>query len=308
VISVAAAAVVALERFFASEAHFPTWLHLSFAKPVNAVVDWVESTLFPVTSGIKDTFTEDLLNPLQTMLTHSPWWLITCVVFCVGLLVGGVRSATIAAAAFSAIVALGLWRHAMETLTTVAVAAVLTVAVGGVLGVIAAHHVRFFVLLRPLLDTAQTMPSFIYLLPAVALFGATRFTAIVASVIYAVPPVVRLVYDGIQAVPVSIVEAATSAGSTPRQVLWKVQLPVARRSLLLAANQAIVMVLAMVVVGGLVGAGALGYDVVAGFAQSEDFGKGLAAGTAIVLLGVALDRLTQSGGRNAELFSSRRRV
>jgi glycine betaine/proline transport system permease protein len=97
-----------------------------------------------------------------------------------------------------------------------------------------------------------------------------------------------------------VVEAAVSSGSTPRQLLWKVQLPMARRGLLLAANQGIVMVLAMVVVGGLVGAGALGHDVVAGFAQREDFGKGLAAGFAIVLLGVLLDRLTQGAGRRAD--------
>jgi glycine betaine/proline transport system permease protein len=144
------------------------------------------------------------------------------------------------------------------------------------------------------------MPSFVYLLPAVALFGASRFTAIVAAVIYAVPPVVRLVERGVRDVPATVVEAAESAGSTPRQLLWKVQLPMARRGLLLAANQGIVMVLAMVVVGGLVGAGALGYDVVAGFAQREDFGKGLAAGFAIVLLGVLLDRLTQGAGRRAD--------
>nr|BFE72715.1 hypothetical protein GCM10020092_060160 [Actinoplanes digitatis] len=107
------------------------------------------------------------------------------------------------------------------------------------------------------------------------------------------PPVVRLVERGVRDVPPTVVEAALSAGSTPRQLLWKVQLPMARGGLLLAVNQGIVMVLAMVVVGGLVGAGALGYDVVVSFSQREDFGKGLAAGLAIVLLGVLLDRLTQ---------------
>jgi glycine betaine/proline transport system permease protein len=149
------------------------------------------------------------------------------------------------------------------------------------------------------LDAAQTMPSFVYLLPAVALFGASRFTAIVAAVIFAIPPVVRLVERGVRDVSPTVVEAAMSAGSTPRQLLWKVQLPMARGGLLLAANQGIVMVLAMVVVGGLVGAGALGYDVVAGFSQREDFGKGLAAGFAIVLLGILLDRLTH-GFQNAK--------
>ena len=143
------------------------------------------------------------------------------------------------------------------------------------------------------------MPSFVYLLPAVALFGASRLTAIVAAIIYGIPPVVRLVEAGIHGVPTTIIEAAESSGATRSQLLWKVQLPMARPALLLAANQGIVLVLAMVVVGGLVGAGALGYDVIAGFAQREDFGKGLAAGIAIVLLGIMLDRITQGAGRGA---------
>jgi glycine betaine/proline transport system permease protein len=151
--------------------------------------------------------------------------------------------------------------------------------------------------MRPFLDAAQTMPAFVYLLPALALFSASRFTAIVAALIFAVPPVIRLVEDGIRNVPATVVEAATAAGSDRRQLIWKVQLPVARESLLLASNQGIVLVLSMVVVGGLVGAGALGFDVVAGFSQRSDFGKGLAAGIAIVLLGIMLDRITQGAGR-----------
>ena len=149
------------------------------------------------------------------------------------------------------------------------------------------------------------MPSFVYLIPALALFAPTRFTAILAAVIYAMPPVIRLVEAGIRSVPVAAIEAGISSGASPRQLLWKVQLPMARRSLLLAANQGIVMVLAMVVVGGLVGAGALGYDVVAGFAQHEDFGKGLSAGIAIVLLGVMLDRITQGAGDRSSAVPAR---
>ena len=296
VLGLALAAAVATVVGRALPAEFPEALHLSFADPVNAVVDWVETTLFPVTDGVKNVLTEALLNPLQTVLTSAPWWLVLSVVFAIGALVTGVRAAVVAVACLGAVVALGLWQHSMETLATVLVATVITMLVGVAVGVWAARSDRVATLLRPLLDAAQTMPSFVYLLPAVALFGATRFTAIVAAVIFSVPPVVRLVEDGIRGVPHSVVEAATSAGSTSAQLLWKVQLPVARRALLLATNQGIVMVLSMVVVGGLVGAGALGYDVVAGFAQREDFGKGLAAGIAIVLLGVALDRLTQRPG------------
>ena len=184
----------------------------------------------------------------------------------------------------------------MQTLTAVMVATILTLVVGLLFGVVSARSDRFSMVLRPLLDAAQTMPAFVYLLPAVALFGPTRFTGIVAALIYAVPPVIRLVEIGVRTVSAPVREAAISAGTTPRQLLFKVELPLARPALLIAANQGIILVLAMVVVGGLVGGGALGYDVVAGFARRDFFGEGLAAGIAIVALGIMLDRITQGAG------------
>jgi glycine betaine/proline transport system permease protein len=265
---------------------------ISAAEPVNRITAWVELHWYDATEWLRNTVSTVLLNPLETVLTTTPWWLFTLVVLAIGFLVAGWRAALIAGAATAGIAGLGLWAHAMQTLATVLVATVLTLLIGAWTGVLCARHDRLATAVRPLLDAAQTMPSFVYLLPAVALFGASRFTAIVAAVIFAVPPVVRLVERGIRDVPPAVVEAAVSSGSTPRQLLWKVQLPLARPGLLLAANQGIVMVLGMVVVGGLVGAGALGYDVVAGFSQREDFGRGLAAGFAIVLLGILLDRLT----------------
>jgi glycine betaine/proline transport system permease protein len=265
----------------------------SLAAPVNELTSWVELHWYDATEGLRNVVSAGLLDPLETVLTTTPWWLFVLAVAAFGTLVSGWRAALLAGLAAAGIAGLGLWQHSMQTLATVLVAIVLTMIIGVALGVVCARHDRLAGALRPVLDAAQTMPSFVYLLPAVALFGASRFTAIVAAVIYAVPPVVRLVERGLRDIAPGVVEAAVSAGSTPRQLLWKVQLPMARGGLLLAANQGIVMVLAMVVVGGLVGAGALGYDVVAGFSQREDFGKGLAAGFAIVLLGILLDRLTQ---------------
>jgi glycine betaine/proline transport system permease protein len=152
-------------------------------------------------------------------------------------------------------------------------------------------------LIRPVLDAGQTMPAFVYLVPFLAFFAASRFTAIVAAVVFAAPVAIKIVADGIRAVSPTTVEAATAAGSSTWQLITKVQLPMARRSLALATNQGLIYVLSMVVVGGLVGAGALGYDVVAGFSQGQLYGKGLAAGLAIVLLGVLLDRITQAAAR-----------
>jgi glycine betaine/proline transport system permease protein len=285
-------------RLMADPTLFPEALRFSFLEPVNAIVDWIRSNLTWITGPIKDAFSFGFLNPLETTLTTAPVWLIVGAVFALAWYISGLRSASIAAVCLIVLALMSLWEHSMQTLTTVIVAGAVTLAIGLVVGILSARSDRVRALIRPALDLAQTMPAFVYLIPAVALFGATRFTAIVASIIYAAPAVIRLVDAGIREVSPTIVEAATAAGSTERQLLWKVQLPLSRHALLLAANQGIVLVLAMVVVGALVGAGALGYDVISGFAQREDFGKGLAAGIAIVLLGIMLDRITQGvGGR-----------
>ncbi|MBF8193296.1 ABC transporter permease subunit [Nonomuraea sp. K274] len=278
---------------------WPENLTVNFVAEVNAAVRWAETTWYPVTTFIKDVTSHGLLNPLESLLTSAPWWLVALAVLTVAWRVSGVRPALIALGCLLGIALLGTWEHAMQTMTTVAVAVLLTLIIGLLLGVTAARSPRYSSVQRPLLDAAQTMPAFVYLLPALALFETTRFTAIFASIIYAVPPVVRLVEDGIKAVPATVVEAAVSAGSTPRQLLWKVQLPMARQAILLAANQGIVMTLAMVVIGALVGAGALGYDVVLGFSQRTDFGMGFIAGIATVLLGVMLDRITQGADRRS---------
>lgn len=278
-------------------AEFPKGLAMSFAGPVNTVSDWIKVNLYDYTNAVKNVVTYGLINPMESVVTTAPWWLMVAVVFSIAVFVSGLRSALTAAVCLAGIAWLGLWEHSMQTLVTVLVATALTLVVGVVLGVVTANNDRFATALRPFLDAAQTMPAFVYLLPAVALFSASRFTAIVAALIFAVPPVIRLVENGIRNVPAAAVEAATAAGSDRRQLIWKVQLPMARESLLLATNQGIVLVLSMVVVGGLVGAGALGFDVVSGFSQRSDFGKGLAAGIAIVLLGIMLDRITQGAGR-----------
>ncbi|MFF4190666.1 ABC transporter permease [Nonomuraea sp. NPDC001831] len=293
----AALAVAGVAAGLALPAGWPAGLTVTFAGAVNDAVRWAETTWYPVTTFVKDLTSAFLLNPLEGLLTSAPWWLVALAVLALAWRLSGVRPALTALGCLLAIALLGVWEHAMQTMTTVAVAVLVTLVVGLLLGVAAARSPRWSAVQRPLLDAAQTMPAFVYLLPALALFETTRFTAIFASVIYAAPPVVRLVEDGIRGVPGTVVEAAAAAGSTPGQLLWKVQLPMARRAILLAANQGIVMTLAMVVVGGLVGAGALGYDVVVGFSQRTDFGMGFVAGIATVLLGVMLDRITQGADR-----------
>jgi glycine betaine/proline transport system permease protein len=289
--------IVGLLAPFAEE--FPEVVSVSVREPVNALVDWLRSDLAWLTIGLKDAITFAIINPVEQVFTTVPVWIAVGIAAGIALLVSGTRQAVVAGACLVAIFLMGLWQDSMITLVQVLAATAITFGVGLVLGIASARSDRFQAAIRPLLDIAQTMPAFVYLLPAFVLFEATRFTAIFAAVIFALPPVIRLVDVGIRAVPATIIEASTSSGVTGGQLLTKVQLPVARGALQLALNQAVILVLSMVVVGGLVGGGALGYNVVAGFAQSRLFGMGVASGLALVLLGIMLDRMTQGPTRAA---------
>ncbi|MDQ1381131.1 MAG: glycine betaine/proline transport system permease protein, partial [Actinomycetota bacterium] len=161
------------------------------------------------------------------------------------------------------------------------------------IGIWAGRSERFFAAIRPLLDAMQVMPAFVYLVPVIGLFSVGRVPGIIASVIYALPPGIRLTALGIREVPPETIEAARSNGATKFQILTKVQLPLALRSIMLGLNQTILMVLSVVVIAGLVGGGALGVDVVYGLTKSE-LGLGVEAGIAIVALAVVLDRMTQA--------------
>jgi glycine betaine/proline transport system permease protein len=187
----------------------------------------------------------------------------------------------------------GLWNDAMVTLTMTLIATVVVMVIAVVLGVGMGRNRRTDKVIRPFLDAFQVIPPFVYLVPALALFGVGRFTAIMAAVAYAVPIATKLVADGIRGVAPTTVEAARANGSTTWQMITKVQLPMSREALVLATNQGLLYVLSMVVIGGLVGGGSLGYIVVSGFSQDQLFGKGLAAGIAITALGVMLDRIAR---------------
>ena len=186
----------------------------------------------------------------------------------------------------------GLWQDSMVTLAMTLVATVMVMIFGVIVGVWMGRSRRADAFIRPILDALQTMPPLVYLVPALALFPVGRFLAIVAAVLYAAPVAIKITADGIRGVAVTTVEAAHSLGSSRWQMVSKVQVPMSKGSIVLAANQGLLFVLSMVVIGGLVGGGALGFLVINGFSQREDFGKGLAAGIAITALGIMLDRIT----------------
>jgi glycine betaine/proline transport system permease protein len=259
--------------------------------------DWISLHLHDVTTGFTNAVSNGLLNPLQSLIADSPWYLVTFVLLAASLILGGWRSCVITAVCIALLRGVGLWNDSMLTLTMTLVATLLVMVLALIFGVWMGRSRAAEAVLRPLLDAGQTLPPFVYLVPALALFGITRFTAIVAAIVYAAPPAIKLVADGIRGVSSTTIEAAQAAGSSRWQIIFKVQLPMARSAIVLAANQGLLYVLSMVVIGGLVGAGALGYLVVAGFSQTTLFGKGLAAGMAIVLLGIMLDRITQHAAK-----------
>ncbi|GAA3658319.1 glycine betaine/proline transport system permease protein [Lentzea atacamensis] len=269
----------------------------SIRQGATAVTEWVQDSLPVITGGFKDFVTLALINPLQALLAESPWFVVALVIVAFSFLIGGLRPAVVSAVCLGLLVATGLWQDSMITLASTLVATILVMVLGVVVGVWMGRSRRADRVIRPVLDAGQVMPAFVYLVPFLALFSASRFTAIIAAVVFAAPVAIKIIADGVRAVSPATVEAATALGSSSWQTIVKVQLPMARRALTLAANQGLIYVLSMVVVGGLVGAGALGYDVVAGFSQGQLYGKGLAAGVAIVVLGVMLDRLTQAAAK-----------
>ncbi|PAZ11244.1 ABC transporter permease [Streptomyces sp. SA15] len=297
--AVVTAVLVYMSHTYVWAAEFPGegGIGSSIVRAADTATTWAQDNLSGLTNSFRDALTNALLNPFQTLLTDSPWWLVGLALIGLGTVLGGWRAGITAAVCVSLLVGTGVWSDAMTTLASTVVATVLVMVLGVAFGVWMGRSLLVDRVLRPTLDAAQVMPPFVYLVPFLALFGATRFTAIVAAIVYAAPVAIKIIADGVRAVPETTVEAATSTGCNTWQIITKVQLPMARGALTLATNQGLIYVLSMVVVGGLVGAGALGYDVVAGFSQGELYGKGLAAGLAIVLLGVMFDRITQAAAR-----------
>ena len=290
-----AAVALYLSRVYLAAARFPANPDLGspLASWTNSATHWVVDEVSAATTAVKNAVSYGMLNPLQSLLATSPWWLAAAAVLAIAVIVGGWRAGVAAAVCEAVILGTGLWNEAMITLTTTLVATVVVMVLAAVLGVWMGRGRRADAVLRPVLDAAQTIPPFVYLVPALALFNVGRFTAIVAAVVYAAPVAIKLVADGIHGVDRGAVEAAEATGSSSWQTIRKVQVPMARASVTLAANQGLIYVLSMVVIGGLVGGGGLGFLVVQGFSQTNLFGRGLAAGIAITALGVLLDRVTQ---------------
>jgi glycine betaine/proline transport system permease protein len=284
-------------------ATWPEAWSLSIREPVDVAVRWMRDHLYQIgelpigTGPMSDFFVRSALNPLRDLLLSAPWLVVVVGFGLVGYLAAGLRLGIFCALAIALTGLLGLWNATLDTLSQVVVAVALALLIGLPLGIWAANYDRVRAWMMPVLDLLQTIPVFVYLVPVIMLFNVGRVPGVIASVLYAVPPMIRLTDLGMRQVAPAAVEAADAFGSSPWQRLIKVQLPLAMPSIILGVNQTVMLVLAMVIIAGLVGGGALGFEAVTGLAKSE-LGRGVEAGIAIVILAMMLDRITQAWSRS----------
>ena len=296
--AIGAGILVALQLVLAGVDRFPGRLYIHLAEPIDDLQDWIQENRLshPLFTWLLEPFrrrVNSTLDSLTEFFVWLPWFTLPLVVFVLILRTGRWRTAIFAACCMAFPGVVGLWEPAMETMSLMIVSVALAVVIGVPLGIWTALSARANHVMRPVLDAMQTVPSTAYLVPAVLLFSIGQVPATVATVIYALPPVVRLTALGIRQVPRDTVEAGRMFGSSRRQLLTKVQLPQAIPSIVTGINQTINMALGIVVIASLVGAGGLGEAVLESLRLRAP-GRGLVIGAAIVSLALVFDRVTRS--------------
>ena len=241
-----------------------------------------------------------LLNGIENGLLAVPWWGI--IIAFAGLAWWSSREWKVAVSVVLMLLAtgvFGLWEPAMATIALMVTATLLAVIIGLPLGIAMSRSDRMQNIALPVLDIMQTLPIFVYLIPFVMLFGPGKIPALLATIVFAVPPMIRLTNLGIRQVDASVIEAVTAFGATPRQRLFTVQLPLAMPTIMAGINQTTMMALSMVVIASMIGSGGLGYQVLQGI-QRLEVSRGLLAGLGIVFLAIIFDRIAQSYGRRVQ--------
>ncbi|MCY3883054.1 MAG: proline/glycine betaine ABC transporter permease [Chloroflexi bacterium] len=271
---------------------FPADVGRDVGREIDNVIDWMTTELDVLFDVIKEVVLT-VLNAIEDFLLWVPWPATIVAVTIVAWRAAGFWVAAFSAGALTLLAAFGLWDSTMETVALMAVTVTLSIIIAVPLGVWASQSDRLDKILRPILDGMQTMPSFVYLVPAIAFFSLGNVPAVIATLIYAVPPAVRLTNLGIRQLPEETLEAAESFGATPVQLLLKVKIPLAAPTIMAGVNQTTLMALAMVVIASLVGAGGLGEDVNRGLGRIEP-GNAFLAGLGIVFLAIIIDRITQA--------------
>jgi len=270
---------------------FPETIQIPLDVWTDQAMDWVLFTF----SGFFEAVGTGILKFMLLVESFFLWLPWPVLIVGVGILAWRVMrkwySGLVMAAMLFFMGSLGYWELSMRTLSLVTSAVIISLAIGIPLGIIMASSNTFESIIKPLLDGMQTMPSFVYLIPALMLFGLGKVPALFATIIYAVPPVIRLTNVGIREVSPSVVEAAHAFGSSYWQILFKVQLPLARPTIMVGVNQTTMMALAMVVIASMIGAKGLGYEVLLAINRIE-IGRGFEAGLCIVFMAIIIDRIT----------------
>ncbi len=254
-------------------------------------VDWLNTNFHPFFEGVTKVV-EAVLGAIDAALLYLPPYAVIVIAVLLAAFFVNIRVAVITAIALAFCFLAGFWQASMQTLALVTVAVTISVLIAFPLGILASRHKRFEAAIRPLLDIMQTVPPWVYLIPAVMIFSLGRVPAIIATIVYGVPPMLRLTTLAFNQVPKDLLELGQATGASPRAILFKIEIPSATPTLLVGLNQGILLSLAMVVLAGLVGAGGLGAEVTRGLTRME-MGLGLRAGLSIVAIAILLDRLSK---------------
>lgn len=254
-------------------------------------VDWLNANFHPF-FDLVTRLIEAVLGAIElSLLSLPPYAVIAVAALLAGFLIG-LRLGVVTAVALAFCFVSGLWAASMQTIALVTVAVAISVAIAFPLGILAARRKKVEAALRPVLDIMQTVPPWVYLIPAVMIFSLGRVPAIIATIVYGIPPMLRLTTLAFNQLPKDLIELGQAIGAPPRAILFKIEIPSAMPTLLVGLNQCILLSLAMVVLAGLVGAGGLGAEVTRGLTRME-MGLGLRAGLAIVAVAILLDRLSR---------------
>jgi len=259
---------------------------------VEVAVDWAIIYLSPALETIKLGLTR-VFKAIENFFLWVPWPVWVVFMGLLGRRLASLRTGLLVGGGLLVIQFVGLWAEAMSTVALVSTAMILTVIIAIPIGVIASRSDRFEGVLRPILDAMQTIPSLVYLIPVVMLMGVGKVPAIAATMIFAIPPAIRLTNLGLRQVPVEVKEAARAFGASNWQLLIKVEIPMALRTIMAGINQSTMMAVSMIVIAAFIGAGGLGYSVLFALDRVR-IGMGFEAGLSILAIAIILDRLTQA--------------
>ena len=259
---------------------------------VEKIVVWIQTHLAGLLDGIADII-GFMTEAVETVLSYPPAWLLCLVILALSFWRVGWRFTIFAFVALALIVGMDLWDQTVQTLAVVLASSIIALVIGIPIGIAMARNDTVEAIVRPVLDLMQTMPPFVYLIPAAIFFGLGQVPGTIATVVFAMPPAVRLTNLGIRQVNREHVEAGLAFGCTRRQLLYKVQIPLAMPSIMAGLNQTIMLALSMVVIASMIGAGGLGNTVLTGI-QRLNVGLGFEGGLGVVILAILLDRITQS--------------